>query len=336
MSCGCDPLMVLYLASQADQQDYYPEWLIAGVGFIDIDLGGQIIANNAPDQWARAFGGSPSAPRAARASQAYKAYQSVRDDEPSDLVDDRLLPAAPAGAIGIQMAGPNLTPETFETGHVRLPRRHRPGRPGTSSPEHYTPITDIREIWCDPDAGRPSTASPGSYLDNGQRYRRARSPRASRRCSREQRARAVAAARRARCWPAAAVPRPARCPSASCSGAPVRLGHRPAGRGPRAHLPHDPHHQLRLRRHGQRWRRAGRRPAEGKGWTWVLAALVGVAAGVVVGALVERLVIRRFANAPRLVLTVATIGLAQLLGGIAIFLPGWLGAPTSSPARPPR
>ena len=38
-------------------------------------------------------------------------------------------------------------------------------------------------------------------------------------------------------------------------GGDVRLGHRPAGRRPGAHLPHHPHHQLRLRRHGQPRRR---------------------------------------------------------------------------------
>jgi len=70
---------------------------------------------------------------------------------------------------------------------------------------------------------------------------------------------------------------------------------------------------------------------EGKGWNWGQAAVVGVATGVVVGALVERLVVRRFANAPRLVLTVATIGLAQLLGGLAIYLPTWLDSPAFIP-----
>ena len=69
----------------------------------------------------------------------------------------------------------------------------------------------------------------------------------------------------------------------------------------------------------------------GKGWNWGQAALAGIATGVVVGALVERLVVRRFANAPRLVLTVATIGLAQLLGGLAIYLPTWLDAPAFIP-----
>jgi ABC-type branched-subunit amino acid transport system ATPase component/branched-subunit amino acid ABC-type transport system permease component len=68
-----------------------------------------------------------------------------------------------------------------------------------------------------------------------------------------------------------------------------------------------------------------------KGWNWAIAAALGVAVGVAVGALIERLIIRRFVTAPRLVLTVATIGLAQLLAGIAIFLPTWLN---SSPAIP--
>ncbi len=70
---------------------------------------------------------------------------------------------------------------------------------------------------------------------------------------------------------------------------------------------------------------------EGKGWNWGQAAIAGVATGVAVGAIVERLIIRRFANAPRLVLTVATIGLAQLLGGISFYLPTWLGAPAFIP-----
>ncbi|HEX2849407.1 MAG TPA: ABC transporter permease [Acidimicrobiales bacterium] len=52
-----------------------------------------------------------------------------------------------------------------------------------------------------------------------------------------------------------------------------------------------------------------------------LAALIGLAAGLLVGGLVEVLVVRRFKNASRLVLTVATIGLAQVLGAIQLFIP---------------
>ena len=74
-------------------------------------------------------------------SDAYPAYRSVRDDEPSELVDllyGQLLPLA----LGIQMAGPNLTPETFETGMFYYPAKRGLRARGTE-PQHYTPVVDI-------------------------------------------------------------------------------------------------------------------------------------------------------------------------------------------------
>src|SRR3954452_4552144 len=65
----------------------------------------------------------------------------------------------------------------------------------------------------------------------------------------------------------------------------------------------------------------------GKHWNYVLCLLVGLAVGALVGAGTEVLVIRRFAKASRLILTVATIGLAQVLGGIELLLPRWIGGP---------
>ncbi len=71
------------------------------------------------------------------------------------------------------------------------------------------------------------------------------------------------------------------------------------------------------------------------GASWLLAFVVGIVAAVVLGAAVELLVIRRFFRSPRLILTVATIGLAQLLAGLGLLLPGWFGVglpPQSFPA----
>jgi len=59
----------------------------------------------------------------------------------------------------------------------------------------------------------------------------------------------------------------------------------------------------------------------GPGVSYFLALLVGVAAALVLGAAVEFLIIRRFFQAPRLILTVATIGLAQVLAGAELGLP---------------
>lgn len=58
---------------------------------------------------------------------------------------------------------------------------------------------------------------------------------------------------------------------------------------------------------------------------WHLPYFAGIAVGfvaaILTGAVMEMVVIRRFANAPRLVLTVATIGLVQVLGAAEIELP---------------
>ena len=63
------------------------------------------------------------------------------------------------------------------------------------------------------------------------------------------------------------------------------------------------------------------------GWNYFLAMGVGVVGGLAVGGLVEVAIIRRFKDASRLVVTVATIGLAQLLGYVgAIFIPQRFGS----------
>ena len=62
-----------------------------------------------------------------------------------------------------------------------------------------------------------------------------------------------------------------------------------------------------------------------KGWNYGLAVAIGVAVGVVNGAVIDVFVIRRFARSSRLVLTVASIGLAQILGAIGITIGIGLG-----------
>lgn len=56
------------------------------------------------------------------------------------------------------------------------------------------------------------------------------------------------------------------------------------------------------------------------GWNYYLGAAVGLVAAILLGILVETLIVRRFFRAPRLILTVATIGIAQLLIGASLFL----------------
>ncbi|MBV9041883.1 MAG: ATP-binding cassette domain-containing protein [Acidimicrobiia bacterium] len=60
-----------------------------------------------------------------------------------------------------------------------------------------------------------------------------------------------------------------------------------------------------------------------RGWhqSYFLAVPVGIAVAIGTGALIDVVVVRRFFNAPRLILTVATIGVLQILGAAEIRLP---------------
>jgi len=59
------------------------------------------------------------------------------------------------------------------------------------------------------------------------------------------------------------------------------------------------------------------------GWNWWLVSAMGVVCSVLVGVLVEFLFLRRFFKAPRLIMTVATIGVAQLFIFLGFLIPTW-------------
>src|SRR3954453_17655353 len=61
-------------------------------------------------------------------------------------------------------------------------------------------------------------------------------------------------------------------------------------------------------------------------WNYFLAIGAGLVLSLLIGALAEIIVIRRFARAPRLILAVVTIGLAQVLNAISVLIPlNWSG-----------
>jgi branched-chain amino acid transport system permease protein len=71
------------------------------------------------------------------------------------------------------------------------------------------------------------------------------------------------------------------------------------------------------------------------GLDYVLSMLAGIALAAVLGAFIEMTIIRRFANAPRLILMVATIGLAVVLDGASIIIPvEWSGTKSGSFSAP--
>jgi len=65
------------------------------------------------------------------------------------------------------------------------------------------------------------------------------------------------------------------------------------------------------------------------GWNYFVAIGTGFAMAAILGATIDAVVIRRFHRAPRLILTVATIGLAQILKALSIIIPLLFGGLTA-------
>ena len=62
-----------------------------------------------------------------------------------------------------------------------------------------------------------------------------------------------------------------------------------------------------------------------QGFPYFAAVALGLVAAMLLGAVVETAFVRRFEHAPRLLLTVVTIALAQVLGFVSLIMPSWFG-----------
>jgi hypothetical protein len=167
--CMCDPLLPYFATPQANQQNYHPEWLVAGFGATDTDIVGQFYDQS---QWSHAFGmGVVGELRSGYESESYRAYKAVRNDEPAQLRDIVYYPLVWLFTC-LQMAGPNLTPKTFEAGCFALGARQ--GELGLMKfgPGDYTAVSDAREIYWDPQATSPWNNRKGRYVATlgGQRF----------------------------------------------------------------------------------------------------------------------------------------------------------------------
>ena len=169
--CACDPVMLaLGMTPKANEQGYEPEWLTSGLAFVDQDIVSQLIDTK---QWSRAFGiayNAESEPLGR--SFPYAAYKQMRpNDEPAFGVEE-IYYQMYILAIGLQLAGPNLTPQTFEAGMFAYPGGSGPRGLWGFGEGDYTPTDDFREIWWDPDRISGQNNKPGAWvqLNGGRRW----------------------------------------------------------------------------------------------------------------------------------------------------------------------
>jgi hypothetical protein len=184
-----DPIMPIYLTKEATNQNYFPEWIISGTVFTDTTVFGRQYDQK---QWAHAFGmtGLP-VPQTVEQGEGYRIHQWYFGTAPaapklSGVLYDpiRLL------MLGIHLAGPDLTPETFRDGLFRYPPSGgTPIQPRISFGDHgvfskdpevdpgidYLAVDDLSLIWYDPDAtGVDEQGKEGTgmmrHVDGGKRY----------------------------------------------------------------------------------------------------------------------------------------------------------------------
>lgn len=164
-----DPVSPLFYSSKATQQRYNPEWILAGTAATDTDVVAQQYDQG---QWEHCFGFRTFfATKSREQSDAYAAFKSARpNQEPAGLalygIYQRLLQMA----IGIQMAGPNLTPATFGAGTQAYDGGtgffgSMRGRPGL-----HTLQTDAEEVYYDPNATSSFNGAKGSYISTSPHY----------------------------------------------------------------------------------------------------------------------------------------------------------------------
>ena len=177
-----DPIMPIYLTQAATDQNYFPEWFITGTVLTDTTVFGRQYDQK---QWAHAFGVSSLPTRVPpNQGEAWKMYKWYYGTDPASkklvaVLNEplRIL------MLGIHMAGPHLTPETFRDGLFAFPPTvSKPTSPRMSFGNHgifekpdYLAVDDMVEIWYDAKAsGVDEQGKKGKgmmrYANGGKRY----------------------------------------------------------------------------------------------------------------------------------------------------------------------
>lgn len=177
-----DPLMPMYLTQAATDQGYFPEWVITGTVLTDTTTFGRLYDQR---QWAHAFGVAVNSARGPiDTSDAWRLHEWFYGEPPAAAKSVRAF----AGThhlfmLGIHMAGPNLTPETFRDGLFSLPPlggtpvapRWSFGHNDFFQATDYTAIDDMAVVWWDAEATGPDEqGNDGTgmmrFVEGGRRY----------------------------------------------------------------------------------------------------------------------------------------------------------------------
>jgi hypothetical protein len=178
-----DPFAPIFLVQEATSEGYFPEWIVTGSKLTDTSAFSRYYDQR---QWAHAFGISELSGRVNEAdSDPFHLYQWQFGAPPPASSTYPLIYAVPfLFFLGEHLAGPDLTPASFQQGMFSYPVTGGGptvatlsfGRHGIWPNDDYLGFDDATEIWWDPLArGQDEIGRNGAglyrYVDGGRRYR---------------------------------------------------------------------------------------------------------------------------------------------------------------------
>jgi hypothetical protein len=175
-----DPLIPADITKEATAQNYFPEWVLGPSVLMDTTIFGRL---NDQQQWSNMVGIALPAARAERElGDSYIVYDWYYGTPPGVNSQAAIMPGPHTLALGVHLAGPNLTPETFKAGLFRYPAgptaltstRESWGTE-TWDRDDYNGADDAGAMWWNPTAtGESETGEEGTgmlaYVEGGKRY----------------------------------------------------------------------------------------------------------------------------------------------------------------------
>jgi hypothetical protein len=179
-----DPIMLIYLTRACASIGYFPEWIITGTALTDTSALGRYYEQR---EWSHAFGvTSLAVPLPVVASDSYNVYRwwYGANTSPPSIAAPALIPGVQHFFVGLQLAGPDLTPSTYTTGNFRAPPAgggpttplYAFGEQGAAPLPSYSSPADYSFLWYDATAKGPNeegTVGTGlmAYVNGGHRYK---------------------------------------------------------------------------------------------------------------------------------------------------------------------
>ena len=161
--CVCDPLGPIFMTQSATDDGYFPEWLFHNQGIVD--------SNYDPEQLANSFSNGPALP-APTDSEAFRVFRQAYpgEDPPDKPYFGWIYGIMMQVFSAVQMAGPNLNPQTFHDAMKQLPRSLEGGDYGPwwgdADPAYggtFTPWTGVQVTRWSFDAVSPDGSASGYW-----------------------------------------------------------------------------------------------------------------------------------------------------------------------------